>query len=430
MRNELEDISTHSEGLHTVLNQVPSKLIRYGNLILLILILLLIVLSWTIKYPDIISAEAYITTPVTPQKIYANTNARIDTILVDNKQYIGQNSYLAILENSGNNRDIVLLKSIIDTIAFNKENVYFPFNELPILMLGDIDVQFSEFEDSYFQYKIHQELKPYTTQINIDKMTNQQLINQLNNLISQQATNKKKLNVVKTDLNRYEELLEKGVISQQDYESKQLNYFEAQQEYENNQLTIFKIKESIANAKSDTKTLEFIKDRDEVQLLKRVLQSYNQLKKSLRDWEIKYVLKSNKSGQVSFLQIWDTNITVSDGDLLFTVSEENNPHYLAKLLTPKINAGKIKIGQQVQLKLNDYPEYEFGVLVGYVKNITNVSNNNGSYNVYVEIPKELKTSFGKQITFKQDMQCIGDIVTEDLRLIERLFYQFRSLYNR
>lgn len=165
-------------------------------------------------------------------------------------------------------------------------------------------------------------------------------------------------------------------------------------------------------------------------MLKQVLHTFRQLKKAIKDWELTYVLKSNNSGIVEFLNYWDTNQTVKEGDLIFIISPENNPYYLAKLKTPKTNAGKIKIGQQVNIKLNDYPDYEFGVIRGQVQRISNVSGADGTYVVDVRILKDLKTSFGKQIDFKQDMQATADIITEDLRLLERFFYQFRSLYSK
>ncbi|NVK09480.1 MAG: HlyD family secretion protein, partial [Tenacibaculum sp.] len=34
---------------------------------------------------------------------------------------------------------------------------------------------------------------------------------------------------------------------------------------------------------------------------------------------------------------------------------------------------------------------------------------------------------GKKIDFKQEMQGTADIVTEDLRLIERFFYQLKNI---
>ena len=80
------------------------------------------------------------------------------------------------------------------------------------------------------------------------------------------------------------------------------------------------------------------------------------------------------------------------------------------------------------ISLWDYPEYEFGVLRGRVERISNSSDDKGFYKVNVIIPSELETSFGKEIVFKQEMQGTAEIITEDLRLIERLLYQFRHVF--
>jgi hypothetical protein len=160
------------------------------------------------------------------------------------------------------------------------------------------------------------------------------------------------------------------------------------------------------------------------------LQSYNQLKKAVKEWELKYVLKSNIDGRVSFLNYWNNNQSVNSGDLVFTVLPNDASNYIAKLQTPSKNSGKIRIGQMVNLSLNDYPEYEFGVIKGTVSQISATSDQEGIYIVNVSIPKELISSFGKPIIFKQEMKGKADIITEDLRLLERLFYQFREVFRR
>ena len=42
----------------------------------------------------------------------------------------------------------------------------------------------------------------------------------------------------------------------------------------------------------------------------------------------------------------------------------------------------------------------------------------------------LQTSYKKQINFQQEMTGTADIITEDLRLLERLLYQFRDIFRR
>ncbi|EKF54161.1 putative HlyD-family transporter [Galbibacter marinus] len=79
------------------------------------------------------------------------------------------------------------------------------------------------------------------------------------------------------------------------------------------------------------------------------------------------------------------------------------------------------------MMLSNYPETEFGVLKGTVMNISQIPDDKGNYIVDVSIPHELVTSYGKRITFKQEMLAQAEIITEDLRLLERLFYQFRVI---
>ena len=169
-------------------------------------------------------------------------------------------------------------------------------------------------------------------------------------------------------------------------------------------------------------------------LLKTVIQSFNQLKKAIRDWERLYVLKSNIKGKVSFLNYWNKNQTVNQGDLVFTIIPSDNSSFIAKLRTPSQNSGKIKKGQKVNIKLENYPDTEFGVLNGTVDHISVIPITNADkeifYFVDVKLPQKLITSYNKEIDFKQEMRGSAEIITEDLRLIERFFYQFKEIMSR
>ena len=69
----------------------------------------------------------------------------------------------------------------------------------------------------------------------------------------------------------------------------------------------------------------------------------------------------------------------------------------------------------------NYPSDEFGELNGTVKSISLIPNEEGNYLINVELPQDLKTTYGKKIAFRQEMKGTANIVTEDLRLIERFF---------
>ena len=69
--NSLDHINLRSEEVIEILTEVPNWMIRWGNLLFLSIILTLLLISWFVKYPDIITSEAIITTQIPPQKEYA-----------------------------------------------------------------------------------------------------------------------------------------------------------------------------------------------------------------------------------------------------------------------------------------------------------------------------------------------------------------------
>ncbi|SHM83062.1 hypothetical protein SAMN05443669_10953 [Flavobacterium xanthum] len=78
----------------------------------------------------------------------------------------------------------------------------------------------------------------------------------------------------------------------------------------------------------------------------------------------------------------------------------------------------------------NFPDREFGILKGQVKNISLVPDQDGNLLIDVVLLDGLKSSYQKMIPFQQEMKGSADIITEDLRLIERLLYQFRDVFRR
>lgn len=430
MPEQLEEIELRSEEVQEILTKVPHWMIRWGSVLFLCLIIMLLFISWFVKYPDIISSGAFITTQIPPQKEYAKITGSMDAILVEDNQRVKKDEPLAILENTANYKDVYKLKSFLDTIQVNSKSFYFPIDSLPILFLGDIESQFALFENSYIQYSLNKELEPFSNEAIANRYSISELNRRLQNLKSQQDIYATELEFKQKDLNRQKTLFEKGVISTQDYENKQLEYAQSKRNYENFEASISQVRESISNTQKTSKGTEINRVKEEMTLLKNVIQSFNQLKKSIKDWENLYVLKSNIEGRVSFLNFWSTNQTVSQGDLVFTIIPTKNSSFIAKLKTPALNSGKIKVGQNVNIKLENYPDTEFGILNGTVTNISLIPNKDGLYLIDVELPQRLITSYNKEIVFKQEMRGTAEIITEDLRLIERLFYQFKEVLRR
>jgi multidrug resistance efflux pump len=426
---KINELDIHSEQIREILGKQPNIFLRWGITIIFIVITLMFLATWFIKYPDIITSDAIITTEIPPQKEYARITGKIDTIFVSDGQEIKKNSSLAIIENTANYKDVFFLKSIIDTIKVQKEDFSFPIEKMPILFLGDIGTSYSLFENNYLEFLLNKELDPFSNEANANKITISELNRRLRNLQSQKSLNKRELEFKQKDLKRSKSLFDKGVISEKEYETKQLEYLQSERNYKNMIADISQLREATSNSQRTSKGTEISRIREEMTLLKNVIQSFNQLKKGIKDWEMQYVLSSKINGKVSFLNYWSQNQTVNQTDLVFTIIPSENSSFIAKLKTPARNLGKVMLGQKVNIKLQNYPDYEFGVLKGVVNNISEISNNDGFYTIDVSLPKNLITSYNKEITFKQEMTGIAEIITEDLRLIERFFYQLKQIFN-
>jgi hypothetical protein len=160
------------------------------------------------------------------------------------------------------------------------------------------------------------------------------------------------------------------------------------------------------------------------------MQSFYQLKKALKDWDLQYVFRSSINGKVSFMQIWSVNQVINSGDNMFAIIPSNENGYIGKVKAVAQNSGKIKIGQDVNIRLANYPDSQFGVLKGKVKSISLTPDKEGNLLIDISLPKGLTTSYKKEIKFQQEMSGNADVITEDLRLIERLLYQFKSMLNK
>ena len=428
MAKKNKEIELRSEQVQEILEKVPHWMIRWGNTLVLLLLVMLLFITWFVKYPDIINAEAVVTTKIPPQKEYAKTSGTFDAILVENNQIVIRNQPLAIIENNANYKDVLQLSAIIDTITVNTKSFMFPLDSLPVLFLGDIESQYALFENSYIQYQLNKELQPFANENLANNYSISELNRRLKSLQSQKEINENELNFVKKDLQRNKLLFEKGVISAQEYDRKQIEYAQSERNYKNFESSISQIKEGISGANRTTKGTKINQIKEEMMLLKNVIQTFNQLKTAVRNWKSQYLLQSNINGKVSFLNYWSKNQNVEQGKLVFTIIPTENSSFIAKLKTPAQNSGKLNVGQKVKISLESYPETEFGVVNGVINYISAVPDSEGFYLLDVDLPKTLITSYNKELDFKQEMRGNAEIITEDLRLMERFFYQIKDIF--
>ncbi len=422
-----QDIEIRSEEVQEILSYVPNWMIRWGNTLFFLLIIMLLFIAWFVKYPDVISTQVMVTTSFPPEKIYAKSTGQFQTFLTTDEKKVSKNEVLAVIENSASYKDVLLLKSITDTIKLHQENFSFPIEKLPFLILGDITSSFSQFENDYSEYTLNNKLAPYKSETFANRMSVIEAKGRLQILLSQRDLNKKELEFKEIDLKRSRNMFKEGVISAKEKELKEIELLQAKRSYKSLENSISQMRELINNSSKNLEGTSIKKTQNDSRLKKKAIQSFLYLKKAIKDWEKQYALTSSINGKVSFLSFWNKTQTVKSGELIFTIIPTEGNSFIGKIKAPAANSGKIKKGQKVQIKLLNYPSDEFGELNGKVKSISPIPDEEGNYLIDVELPQNLKTTYDKQIAFRQEMKGTADIVTEDLRLIERFFYQLRNI---
>lgn len=430
MAEDKETFELRSEEVQDILTKVPNWMIRWGTLLIFAIILMLFFVSWFIKYPDVVNTEIVITTNIPPEKIVSKSSGRIEAILVKNKAIVPKNSILAIIENTARYQDVFLLKSIVDHYNINDPKTTFPFSKLKNTQLGEIESAYAVFQKDYQAQELNHDLQPFAIENRAQVSEKIQIKERLEILQQQKVINESELQLQKNEIARFEALFNKGIISAQEMEAKKLGFLQAQKNYKSLLSSISQLRSSLIDNTKSSQNSQINSTKEEVNLGRNMAQSFYQLKKVIKDWELAYALKSSISGKVTFLQVWTENQTINIGDNVFSIIPDAKNGFIGKVKAPALNSGKIKTGQRVNIRLANFPDREFGVLKGKIQNISLVPDKDGNLLIDVALPNGLMTSYKKQIVFQQEMKGSAEIVTEDLRLIERILYQFKSIFEQ
>ena len=220
------DFHLRSEEVQEILTRVPHWLIRWGSVVVLLILVLLFYVSWLVKYPDIVSTQIVITTAIPPQKLIAKTSGKIEIILVKDRTIVSKNTPLAVIENAADYKDVLRLLQTINEMEttppfrhpskggeFLKD---FPFEKFANAQLGEIESSYAVFQKEYSAEELNSKLKPYKVEGTAQSQEAIQLRDRLGILESQKRINQNEIELQKLDLDRYETLFKKGIIASQE----------------------------------------------------------------------------------------------------------------------------------------------------------------------------------------------------------------------
>jgi len=139
---------------------------------------------------------------------------------------------------------------------------------------------------------------------------------------------------------------------------------------------------------------------------------------AFESWEERYVLRACADGVLSTHEFWNEGQYIREGEELFLIVPPASTIWGAIDLEEGV--GSIVPGQHVRIKLADYPYEKHGMVFGEVTGLSEVAHN-GRFRISVGLPDGLRTQDGTAFAFREGMQGRGEVVTERPRLLAHLF---------
>lgn len=429
--NEEKEIEIKSEEVNEILSSTPKWILRWGIFVVFILIITGITLSYFIRYPDILTAEITLTTLNPPVNLVSKNNGKLTHLLIKNNDFIKANQTIAVIENTANYKDVLYLFTVSNKVLNQmKLTDSIPYIQIKdSLKVGEITPNYLLVLKSIKDLNLYRTINPSNRQITLLR---KDLIN-YNDLLKkyqqQESINKQQLALSETDYNRDKTLFDGKVISAREFDTKKKEYLGALSGYESTKITLSNALIQINSIEKNILQLQIQDYQEQAKLKNEFQQNLKSLLSEIAKWKQLYLIESPVDGKISFFNVWSVNQNIKSGDELFAIIPTQKQQFIGKCILPTINTGKLSIGQKVNIKLDNYPYNENGMLQGTVTNISEVPTKD-TYAIDVDLKNGLITTYNKSLIYKEQMKGKADIITKNISVMDRIFFNFKKLVDR
>jgi len=427
---EINKQEIQSQELQEVMAGIPGSFLRWGLFLFFALLVAIITISWFINSTTIVSAPVVITTQNPPAPLVAKSGGKIASLCVGNQENVSEKQSIALVENSADYSDVKTLTSFIDQIQGRSDwNKTVKMYDLPLnLSLGEIQSSYTRF------CVLWQKFREYLSQAYISQkidLLEEQIKKQEEytiELLNQKELAGQELQLVANGFFRDSVLYVTSTysISINEFEKSKLTLLQRQGSYSSLQGTIKS--SELATLRLQEARLDLqIKLENEIQQFRLELdEAFQLLQVSVNQWEEKYLIGSPIKGKITFTTYWNENQVIKAGEILATVVPRDESQIFARSVVPNAGFGRVKVGQEVNIKLTEFPHMEFGVLKGRVKSLSLVPVE-GGYIAEIDLLNGMRTTYNREIGFIQEMNGTAEIITEESRLIYKFINPLKAL---
>jgi len=426
MKERKPDI-IYSDPVNEIMGNPPGKILRWGTTIIFSVFCLFVIFAWLIQYPDTIPSPVEITTVNPPVTLVSKITGRIMHLYVNERDNVSAGQLVGVMETTASIDEIKLLRHTIDTLIIpellNNER-------LPLLSgLGELQGSYALFLKNLTDFNNYTQNDYFGNKVLSLEEEIRGIEEYLRRLkVKENLYNENRILEAKKYLR--DSLLFSGkVIPESQLEISRQSLIELNIELQ--QVRLEQSEKSIGISEKRQLLLDYkIKGIEEKEKLISVLrESFQNLKSELNIWENNYLLISPIDGTVTFTRFWSANQSVKKDDPVITIVPLEPGKYIGRITLKMQRSGKVTEGKLVNIKLAGYPYLEYGMVRGVVKSKSLVPAAD-AYIIEIDLPDGLNTLYGRQLEFTQNMQGTAEIITDDIRLLQKVINPFRYMVSR
>lgn len=423
--NDIESrIEIKSDSVNEVLSKPPRWAVRWGITALFSVLILLLTGSTFFNYPDIITAPVVITSGNLPVQMISRSSGRI-RLFVKESDSVKQGEIISYIENPVDYKAYTILKKTLIDSSFTEYDI-----KEQTLALGALQDYYQNLLLAVKEFNEFRLADYHSKKIVLLK---NQVLAQNKNIKSlnvQAAVSEEQLNIAAKMYLRDSLLFSRSAISSLEFEKSKSTYLSVVQQHElklsscnSAQITLSQTQQTIFDTSKEKSDLE----RKYSQTIKSALEI---LKSKIAEWEQSYLLVSPINGSISLTQYWQTNQNIGVGEVLMTIIPAKKSNVIGKIYLPLAGAGKVEPGQRVNIKLDNYPYMEFGVLQTTIAGISAspiTQNNQKQLVISLYFKNSLTTNYHTSIPVDEEMTGSAEIITKDLSAFERILNPIKYL---
>jgi len=424
-------IEFRSEPVQEILGSVPSWIIRWGITLFFTVVVMLLVGSWFFRYPEVVpNLDVEVVTTQPPADVIARSSGKIENFFIADKQLVKMGDSIAVVENPAQYKDMFMIRDELrrfrPILDANELTTITGFSFRNNMQLGDVQDEYADFLKDFLDLRNFVELNYYSRKIEtLEKQISDYEI-YYDYMYSQKQTLEEDFKLEGKDYERWESLYDSSAISESELENAKSELLQKQHAYGGARTDLADTKIKIDELRSEVLDLQLRYEQDKSDIQLAIHKSFNNLNASITRWAQDYLIVAPIDGSATFNKYWTINQNITEGEKIISIVPVDSSNIIGKLTMPVYRSGKVKVGQKVNIRFENYPYMEFGMVSGYVEKISIVPADN-TYAVDVSFPDGLKTNYQVELQFTQRMRGRAEIITQDTRLLTRIIRPLRSL---